>query len=182
MGYKMITGHVFIAKSLDGYISKLDGGLDWLINRDTSGEDHGYNDFIKDKDGIVMGRKTFEKVLTFEPWPYSEPVVVMSKTFSPEQVPEKLKDRVRILNKMPAQLLKDLETWGWRNVYIDGGLIIQSFLREKLISDMVITTVPILLGEGRKLFGSLNEEISLTHVRTKAFPSGLVQSTYKVNQ
>lgn len=177
-----MTGHVFIAKSLDGYIAKLDGGLDWLMNRETSGEDHGYNDFIKDMDGIVMGRKTFEKVLTFEPWPYTVPVVVMSKTFSPEQVPEALKDRVRIVNSRPVDLLKHLETLGWQKVYVDGGLVIQAFLREKLISDLVITTVPVLLGEGRNLFGSLNQEVSLTHIKTKAFPSGLVQSVYRVNQ
>jgi dihydrofolate reductase len=177
----MITGHVFIAKSLDGYIAKSDGGLDWLINRDTRGEDHGYDNFIKDMDGIVMGRKTFEKVLTFEPWPYTVPVVVMSASLSPEQVLVALKDKVRIVNSRPSDLLKHLESLGWQKVYIDGGSIIQSFLREKLISDLVITTVPVLLGEGRKLFGSLDQEVSLTHIRTKAFPSGLVQSIYKVN-
>lgn len=178
----MISGHVFIAASLDGYIAKPDGGIEWLIARDDPSEDHGYNDFIKDMDGIIMGRGTFEKALTFNPWPYTIPVVVMSKTFASVNVPEKLKGSVRIFNDSPSNIMKLLEIEGWRKVYIDGGLIIQSFLREKLVSDMVITTVPVLLGSGRALFGSLTEEVSLTHVKTCPFSSGLVQSTYLVKK
>lgn len=178
----MISGYVFIATSLDGYIAKLDGGIDWLLSRDDPGEDHGYNDFIKDIDGLIMGRGSFEKALTFDPWPYALPVVVMSKTLTSEEIPSRLKGKVRIVDLAPPQLMKFLEKEGWRKVYVDGGQIIQSFLREKLIANMVITTAPVLLGEGRRLFGPLNEEISLTHLKTKAFPSGLVQSTYKVNK
>lgn len=178
----MISGHVFIATSLDGYIAKLDGGIDWLLSRDDPSEDHGYNDFIKDIDGLIMGRGSFEKALTFDPWPYAIPVVVMSKTLKAEDIPARLKSKVRLADLAPASLMKSLEKEGWSKVYIDGGQIIQSFLRERLIDDMVITTAPVLLGEGRHLFGFLGEEVSLTHVKTTAFPSGLVQSTYVVNK
>jgi dihydrofolate reductase len=178
----MISGHVFIATSLDGYIAKPNGDIEWLIARDDPSEDHGYNDFIKDKDGIIMGRGTFEKALTFNPWPYKIPIAVMSKTFNSLNIPEKLKARVRIFNDSPSNVMKILEIEGWRKVYIDGGLVIQSFLREKLVSDMVITTVPVLLGSGRALFGSLTEDVSLTHLKTCAYSSGLVQSTYSVKK
>ena len=76
--------------------------------------------------------------------------------------------------------MQQLETEGWKRAYVDGGQIIQSFLREKLIADMVVTSVPVLLGQGRKLFGPLAEDISLLHIKTRSFPSGLVQSEYKV--
>lgn len=176
----MVSGHAFIAMSLDGYIAKSDGGIDWLISRDDPSEDHGYNDFIKDIDVVIMGRGSFEKALTFDSWPYTIPVVVISKTLKPEDVPIRLNGKVRIVDLAPEQLMGEMEKEGWRKAYIDGGQVIQSFLREKLIVDMVITTVPVLLGGGRHLFGPLNEEVSLTHLKTTAFPSGLVQSIYKV--
>lgn len=178
----MISGHVFIATSLDGYIARTDGGIDWLLSRDHPDEDHGYNAFIKDIDGLIMGRGTFEKALSFDPWPYALPVVVMSKTLTFAKVPVHLRDKVRIVDLSPSQLMKSLEQEGWKRTYVDGGQVIQSFLREKLIADLVITTVPVLLGRGRPLFGLLNEDVSLTHLKTAAFPSGLVQSTYRVNK
>jgi dihydrofolate reductase len=178
----MISGHVFIATSLDGFIAKLDGGIEWLISRDDPAEDHGYDAFIKGMDGIIMGRGTYEKALTFDPWPYTVPVVVLSKSLTVDDVPAKQEGKVRILDMPPSGVMALLESEGWSRVYVDGGLIIQSFLRERLISDMVITAVPVLLGEGLRLFGPLNEEISLTHQKTTVFPSGLVQSTYAVSK
>ena len=178
----MITGHVFIATSLDGFIARTNGDIEWLISRDDPKEDHGYNDFIKNIDGIIMGRGTFEKALTFDSWYYTVPVVVLSKTLTASDVPEHLKDKVQISNLSPRDLMSQLEKKGWRKVYIDGGQTIQSFLREKLITDLVITTAPVLIGEGLRLFGSLIEDIPLIHTKTQAFPSGLVQSEYKVSK
>ncbi|HVK61728.1 MAG TPA: dihydrofolate reductase family protein [Bdellovibrionales bacterium] len=178
----MINGHVFIATSLDGFIARMNGDIEWLISRDDPKEDHGYNDFIKGIDGIVMGRGTFEKALTFETWYYSVPVIVLSKTLTASNIPEHLKDKVQISKLSPRELMSQLEKMGWKNVYVDGGQVIQSFLREGQIADLVITTVPVLIGEGRPLFGSLLEDISLTHIQTRAFPSGLVQSEYKVTR
>ena len=175
------SGHVFIATSLDGFISRPDGDIEWLLSRDQSGEDHGYDDFIRDIDGILMGRGTFEKVAAFDPWPYTKPVVVMSKSLVNTPLPPQLEGRVRVLNLSPQTALDHLSREGWKRVYIDGGQLIQSCLREGLIDDFVITTVPVLIGEGRPLFGPIQKpELSLTHVHTKAFPSGLVQSVYRV--
>jgi dihydrofolate reductase len=177
----MITGHVFIAISLDGFIARKNGNIDWLLSRDDPDENHGYQDFIKDIDGLVMGRGSFEGVAAAsEPWPYDRPVVVLSKTLASSPVPDRLRGRVRFVDLSPKATMEMLAMEGWRRVYVDGGQIVQSFLREGLIADMVVTQIPVLIGEGRRLFGPIASDISLTHVMTKAFPSGLVQSLYRV--
>lgn len=176
----MTSGHVFIATSLDGFIARIDGDIGWLLSRDAEGEDHGYDSFIKDMDGIIMGRGTYEKILSFESWPYTKPVVVLSKTLASATVPDKLQGKLRFINLQPRKAMEQLSREGWKKAYVDGGQIIQSFLREKLIHDMVITKVPVLIGEGRPLFGALSEDISLAHRESKIFPSGLVQSRYRV--
>lgn len=177
----MISGHVFIATSLDGFIAREDGGIDWLLERDVAGEDHGYETFIADIDGIIMGRGSYEKVLTFDPWPYTKPVIVLSRQLAASEVPEKLEGKVRFTNESPREVMSRLAKDGWKKVYVDGGQIIQSFLREGLIADMVITTIPVLIGRGRRLFDSLDRDVPLTHLSTKAFPSGLVQSKWRVD-
>jgi dihydrofolate reductase len=178
----MITGHVFIATSLDGFIAKPDGDIKWLLERDDPSEDHGYNSFIANVEGIVMGRGTYEKVITMEEWHYSKPVIVLSKTLTKSSVPERLKNKVEILNLSPRELMNHLDKEGWKRVYVDGGQVIQSFLRENLIEDMVITKVPVLIGQGRSLFGNLTKDITLEHLKTISFPSGLVQSHYRLCQ
>lgn len=175
----MISGHVFIATSLDGFIARKDGNIDWLMSRDDSSEDHGYDNFIKEMDGLIMGRGTFEKVRDFEPWPYTLPVVVLSSKLVHKDVPEKLVGKVRFLNLGPLEVMKLMEREGWKKVYVDGGRVIQSFIREKLIEDIVITRVPVLIGEGIPLFGALTEDQAFKHLETKVFPSGLVQSQYQ---
>ncbi len=177
----MTTAHVFIATSLDGYIARADGALDWLPAGGAPGEDLGYEAFIADKDLIVMGRGTYEKVLGFDEWPYPLPVVVMSQQLADTQVPAALADRVRFSALTPRALLGDLSQRGVRRVYLDGGRLVQSFLREGLVTDLVITTIPVLLGGGRPLFGALPHDIRLTLVGSRSFAgSGMVQSTYRV--
>lgn len=176
----MITGHVFIATSLDGFIARRDGDIGWLLERDGTGEDHGYDDFIPDIDMIVMGRGSYEKVVTFEKWFYNRPVLVLSKQLAGTPVPEALQGKVRFADLSPIEAMEELERQQVRRVYVDGGQLIQSFLREGLISDMVITTVPVLIGSGRPLFGELPHDISLELVASRTFPSGMVQSTYRV--
>jgi len=178
----MITGHVFIATSLDGYIAREDGDIDWLLSRDNQNEDHGYNEFIKDIDIILMGRNSYEKVLTLGPWGYTKPVVVLSKTLAGKSVPKELEGRVRFMNQPPKEIMAFLSREGVKRVYIDGGQVIQSFLSDQLIDDIVITLVPVLIGTGRPLFGEVKDDISLSHVKTKSFPSGLVQSHYRVSK
>lgn len=177
----MISGHVFIATSLDGYIAREDGSIDWLLEHDNQGEDHGYDEFIQNIDAIIMGRKTFEKVLTFGPWGFTKPVVVLSKQLVGKPVSADLEGRVRFMDSKPADVMAQLSAEGAKRVYVDGGLVIQSFLLAKLIDDLIITRVPVLIGSGRSLFGDIQKDISLRHLQTKSFPSGLVQSHYRVN-
>ncbi len=176
----MVTTHVFIAVSLDGYIARQDGDIGWLLQRDDPTEDHGYAAFIADKEWIVMGRGSYEKVLTFDEWPYDRPVLVLSRQLADTPVPEALKGKVQFSRLSPKDVLNDLAAQNIERVYIDGGQVIQSFLREGLVAEIVITTVPVLLGSGKPLFGSLPQDIDLTLLSSRSFPSGLVQSHYRV--
>ena len=176
----MITGHVFIATSLDGFIARQDGDIEWLLQQDQAGEDHGYDDFIKDIDAIVMGRGTFDAVRGMDEWFYNRPVLVLSSVLSKQEVPADLIGKVRFTDKSPQDAMAMLEKEGCRRVYVDGGQVIQSFITLGMISDMVITRVPILLGTGRSLFGNVTSDVFLAHKNTRSFPSGLVQSSYDV--
>jgi dihydrofolate reductase len=176
----MISGHVFIATSLDGFIARNNGDIDWLLQRDDSCEDHGYEAFIENIDVILMGRGTYEAIRDVRPWLYTRPVLVLSGSHKDQQVPAELTGNVRFSDRSPEQAMAMLEADGCRRVYVDGGLVIQSFLRAGLISDMVITRVPVLLGTGRSLFGGIPADIPLVHEHTRAFASGLVQSRYRI--
>jgi dihydrofolate reductase len=176
----MITGHIFIATSLDGYVARRDGQLDWLMKQKTEGEDHGFETFMASVDGLIIGRGSFETVLAFPEWPYQKPVVVMSQTLTQDHIPENLRQQVRLSRLSPEALMRDLAQSGWKRAYVDGGKIVQSFLSAGLISDILLTRVPILIGDGLPLFGVLDGDIDLQHVATKSFPSGLVSSEYKV--
>ena len=175
-------GHVYIAASLDGYIARPDGDLDWLMKHPTKGEDFGYDAFIDSVDGLVMGRRSYEKVLSFGGWAYTKPVVVLSRTLSQADVPAHLENKVRISDLTPHEIMHTLFEEGWRNAYVDGGKLIQSFLRSGLIHDVMLTHVPILLGSGIPLFGMLEHDVDLNHIKTNSYPSGLVHSKYTVKR
>ena len=174
----MTTAHVFIATSLDGYIARPDGDIDWLLARDDASEDHGYTTFIADKRAIVMGRGTYEKALSFDGWPYAQPVVVLTRTLT--QVPQALRGRVRFSDQAPSALMQEFAQQGIDRVYVDGGQVVQAFLRAGLVTDMVLTVVPVLIGAGKPLFGALTGDVSLALTGSRHFASGLVQSTYRV--
>lgn len=179
-GEHMTTGHVFIAVSLDGFIARKSGELDWLMKHATKDEDHGYEAFMTSVDGLVMGRGTFEKVRTFGEWSYTKPVVVMSRTLTEQSVPSKLTDKVRLTQLDPPDVMKMLKDQGWTRAYVDGGQVVQSFLRAGLIADLTLTHVPILIGDGLPLFGALDHDIDLEHLKTRTYRSGLVSSCYRV--
>ena len=175
----MPTGHVFIATSLDGFIARRDGRLDWLEAANSAGEDHGYQSFMDRIDGIVMGRATFEVASRFVPWPYDKPLLVLSRKLEPANIPSHLEDRITIVRSV-YDALTEGQRRGWDRVYVDGGATIRAFLDAGAINDMVITRIPVLLGTGLPLFGPLSEDLPLRHIETRAFPSGLVQSRYEV--
>lgn len=174
---------VYIASSLDGYIAREDGDIDWLHSSDNNdaSEDYGYEKFIGSVDALIMGRNSFEKVLSFDKWPYDDKCVVVLSSHS-VAIPDELKTSVESSMLEPSALLVALESRGINHVYIDGGKTIQSFLRAGVISDFIITRIPILLGGGIPLFGSLDRDINLKHISTQSYSSGLVQSKYEVVQ
>ena len=172
-----MTASVFIATSLDGFIARLNGDIDWLPTG--GGEPHGYDEFIAGVDAIVLGRKSFEKVLTFGDWLYGDKrVVVLSSR--PVDLSAAAGAIIEQMAGPPAEIVSLLAASGAHHLYIDGGLTIQRFLRAGLIQRLIITRVPVLIGDGIPLFGTLPRDIRLHHVATRPFPSGLVQSEYRV--
>lgn len=169
---------VFIATSLDGYIADKDGGTDWLHavpNRD--GDDMGYNALIARTDALVMGRNTFETVAGFDiDWPYTVPVFVLSNSL--QTVPDTYREKVELVRGSLADVLEYIHSKGHKRLYIDGGSAIQSFLREDLIDEMIITTIPILLGGGFALFGEMKTPLHFELVESKTYLGELVQSRY----
>jgi dihydrofolate reductase len=172
-----MTVSVFVGTSLDGFIARQNGDFDFLL--EGGGEPHGYKEFMASVDAIVIGRKTFEKVLTLEAWPYGDKrVVVLSSR--PIDFSAVVGGIVEQMAGPPAEIVSQLAASGTRHLYVDGGITIQRFLREGLVQRLVITRVPVLIGDGIPLFGALPRDIRLRHVATRHYPSGLVQSEYQV--
>jgi dihydrofolate reductase len=168
---------VFIGTSLDGFIARKNGEFDFLP--EGGGEPHGYNEFIASIDAIVIGRKTFETVLPMKPWPYGKKrVVVLSSR--PIDFSAIVGGVVEQMSGDPKEIVSKLATSGATHLYIDGGITIQRFLRAGLIQRLVITRVPVLIGDGIPLFGTLPHDIRLRHIATKHYPSGLVSSEYHI--
>lgn len=169
---------VYIATSLDGYIARENGDIDWLMSiENPTDDDFGYKDFISSIDGIVIGRGTYEKVLTFPSWPYDRKVYVLSTTL--KSVPEPLKDKITLLSMKPKEVLAHLSSQGHAGLYIDGGKVIQGFLRDDCIDEMIITKIPVLIGSGIPLFGNLPADMQFKHLHTQVYPNGLVKSHYR---
>ena len=167
---------VFVGTSLDGFIARTNGSFDFLPAG--GGEPHGYDEFMASVDALVIGRKTFETVLTLAPWPYGKkPVFVLSvRPLAP--VPHGAV--VERMSGAPAEIVSQLSSRGIQHAYVDGGITIQRFLRAGLIQRLIITRVPVLIGNGIPLFGAIERDIVLTHVATRQYASGLVQSEYVV--
>lgn len=177
-----LKASVFIATSLDGYIAAKDGSIDWLNAANAkvpSGEDCGYSAFIKSIDYLIIGRKTFEQVLAFGEWPYSgKPVIVLSSRKI--EIPAHLPKTVSWSSESETELYNRLSSAGAKRLYIDGGITIQRFLAAGLISDLTITLIPLFLGDGISLFGTMKNEITLNLIKMHSYDFGFVQLTYMV--
>src|SRR5215475_7239412 len=170
-----VQASVFVGASVDGFIARTDGALDWLPN---DCEPHGYDEFMATVDALVIGRKTFETVLTFGAWPYGpKPVFALSSSPLAPAPPGAV---VEHMSGDPAEIMLRLADRGVRHVYVDGGITIQRFLRAGLIQRFIITRVPVLIGDGIPLFGVTQRDIALKHIATRQYATGLVQSEYEV--
>jgi len=171
-----MQGSIFVGTSLDGFIARADGGLDFLSQG--GDEPHGFEEFMASVDALVMGRKTYDIVLEFGAWPYGEkPVFVLSSANI------KAPPKGAVVERMygnPQDIVSEIAARGIEHIYVDGAATIQQFLRAGLIQRLIITRVPVLIGEGISLFGDLERDIALRHIATRHFASGLVQSEYEV--
>jgi dihydrofolate reductase len=170
-----MTASVFVGTSLDGFIARKDGRFDFLPD---DPEPHGFEEFLASVDALVMGRNTFETVMGFDAWPYGEKRVVALSSRPLEL--SRAKGKVEQMAGEPAEIVAKLEASGARHLYVDGGITVQRFLRAGLIQRLIVTRVPVLIGEGIPLFGAVPRDVRLRHVLTRSFASGLVQSEYEV--
>jgi len=181
---------VFIATSVDGFIAKEDGSVDWLHTAGNAeidmGDraDMGMNDYMSTVDCIIMGRKCMDMIssmnLTPEQWPYGDiKIIALSNTI--KEAPINMKEKVEMYSGDILTLVSNLENEGFKHAYIDGGTTIQAFINLKLINELTITKAPVLLGEGKPLFGKTHNDINLEEGKTIAFPNGFIQIKYKVN-
>ena len=175
-----LSTSVFVATSVDGYIARLDGSIDWLMEANAAmppGEDCGYAAFMRTVDVVIMGRHTYDQVAGFEPWPYEgvRVVVMTSRDLVLRAGPRIM---IETSNAPPRALLASLATEGCQHAYVDGGQVIRSFLAEGLIDRLTITTIPILIGSGRPLFEPRSSDLALLLVSSKVYDFGFTQSTY----
>jgi dihydrofolate reductase len=172
-----MTVSVFVGTSVDGFIARSNGSFDFLPA--DGGEPHGYDEFIASVDALVIGRNTFETVLSLPAWPYGKKrvVVLSSRPIDLSAVREGV---VEQMAGSPTEIVARLAATGARHLYVDGGITIQKFLRAGLIQSITITRVPVLIGSGIPLFGALPHDLRLRHVGTRQYPSGLVKSEYQV--
>ncbi len=169
---------VFIATSLDGYIADQNNNVDWLHSVDNPEQcDMGFACHFERIDALVMGRNTLELVLSFDmDWPYSKPVYVLTNTMT--EVPNGYEGKIFLVNGPLTNIVKNLNRQGYKNLYIDGGITIQSFLKEDLIDEMIITTIPIMLGGGIPLFGELDKPLNFKCIDSKRFVDAVSQNHF----
>lgn len=170
---------VFIATSLDGYIADKNGGLDWFQSiPNPDHDDMGYAEFTSEIDALVMGRVTFETVVGFDmPWPYNKPVFVLSDQL--KEIPESHSGKAFLVRGTLPEILNQIYEKGYERLYIDGGTTIRNFLKADLIDEMILTTIPILLGGGASLFADLPTTMNFELVGSEIFLNQIVQSHYK---
>ena len=167
----------FIATSLDGFIARPNGDIDWLTGAATpdSAEDYGYKAFFDGIDTLVVGRKTFDTVLGFPEWPYGGKRVLVLSRGAPA-----LPGNAAPLRGTPEDWRRTLADAGAQHVYVDGGQTIQAFMQAGMLDEIIITRLPLLIGGGIPLFGAQMQDIALDHVATRSYPSGFVQSHYRM--
>ncbi|MGR3616480.1 MAG: dihydrofolate reductase family protein [Paracoccaceae bacterium] len=152
------------------------------MKQDAALEEGGFEPFMGSVDGLIMGAGSFRTVLGFGEWPYSKPVVVVSNSLTEADIPDNLIGKVQLRIGTPTEIMRSVSGQGWDRVYVDGGALVRSFLRDGLIEDLTLTFVPILIGEGISLFGPLETDIDLELVDATPLPSGMLKTFYRVRK
>lgn len=167
---------IYIATSIDGYIARNNGNLDWLQYGHSGEEDYGFKDFINSVDGLILGRNTYQVVSEFEEWPYKEKrVIVLSKTL------KDVRQEAELFCGDLTELLVQLHSENIKHIWVDGGITASKFLEAGLVDELTISIIAMILGSGIPLFSVMNKEHQCHLADSKAYPSGLVQLKYKIN-
>lgn len=169
---------VFLGISLDGYIAGQNGDLEWLnmgwlINQDDPPEDSGFYALLSRIDCMIMGRNTYDTVLSFGQWPYQGKRVIILSSREGKSVHGET-----FYSGPLTDLIDSLRVEGVKEIYLDGGQAIRQGLASKLVDEMTLSWIPIILGSGIPLF---DDTLSMSQWRlasSRAFPSGLLQATY----
>lgn len=173
----------YIATSLDGYIARKDGSLDWLEQdcwADPDGSDYGWKAHLASVDAMIMGKNTFLKILDIGQWVYGDlPVFVASKSLRGEDVPEHLRTKVSIISGTASELAKKIREKNKSKIYVDGGKLLQSFIRACILNELVVTKMPVLIGSGISLFGEIDKDMKVKNLKTESFKSGVTQNHYE---
>ncbi|WP_231444640.1 dihydrofolate reductase family protein [Brevibacterium zhoupengii] len=170
-----LRAFVFLGLSVDGRIARPDGDLEWLTSRGAAAGDAGFTPFVESIDAVVMGRRTYEAIASYDDWPYLDrPIHVISTTLAADA-----DSRITVHRSAEAAIDALQRDGRWR-VYVDGGETVRWFLAAKLIDELTLSQVPVLIGDGPSLFGSLGGDVDLEHVRTTVLDGGMVQTTYRV--
>jgi dihydrofolate reductase len=173
-----MKNYIYVAVSLDGFIARKDGSVDWLMGiPNPEGSDFGFSEFMSNVDAVVLGKNTFESVLTFGEWPYTKPVFVLSSSL--KQIPPDLETKAELLKGTPEKIIADLSSRNINSLYIDGGKTIQDFLKREMIDELIISHIPVILGEGIPLFAELDKMQNFEHIKTEIFNNIIVKSHYR---
>ena len=165
---------VYIAQSLDGYIAKPDGGIDWL--RPFDDVDYGYAAFMREIGTIVMGRKSYEMARSFGDWPYPPAVRTLVITSTPlDDAPPSV---TRVGADIP-RLVTALRAAGDKDTWIMGGaMTINGFLNANAVERIDLFTLPVLLGGGIRLFEGERAETGLRLLSSQIYDKGLARLSY----
>lgn len=169
----------YLAVSLDGYIADTNGSVDWLNNLPKpEGNDFGFSDFLSSIDAILMGANTFRTVQSFGVWPYTKPVFVLSHSI--KEIPEGFTDRIKIVKGELKTVLRNMADKGFKNIYVDGGMVVQTCIAQNLLDELIITYAPVSLGSGIPLFPSGVGIKNYQHLSTEVLGAGFVKSHYRI--
>jgi dihydrofolate reductase len=155
----------YVATSLDGFIATPDGGIEWLKPFEGTGEDYGYGEFYASIEAVLLGRATYEQCLQFPEWPYAaKPYWVFS----------------RQSGNTPASVVAEMKARGLRRAWlVGGGKLAAAFRADRLITEHIVSIVPVILGAGIALFDGPGPMQPLTLVSSRAYASGIVQLRYR---
>jgi dihydrofolate reductase len=167
---------IYIATSIDGYIARKDGSLDWLeYGHEGGDEDYGFKKFFNSVDALILGRNTYEVVSGFEKWPYEgKRVIVLTRTL------KEVRQEAELFCGELSELLSKLHSENIKHVWVDGGVTASNFLEAGLVDFLTISVIAMVLGSGIPLFSLMNKESKCRLLNTQSYPSGLVQLNYEV--